>query len=219
MILQTILGHKRAVVGAALLLGTTTAAAVTGNVPFVADEDPIVVDEAQPDEANEEPTGSTPTTTEATSTTSTTEAPADTTGEDSTDVDGELAGGDGGEILPPADEDGVPYGLVDCDEATTHGEYVSGVARDPRIEGSRGEIVSQAARTSCGKDRAATTPDEGEEPESDDAEDEDDEGADADERDRDANEAEGQERGKGNGNANGNGNGQGHGNGGGKKDR
>ena len=47
-----------------------------------------------------------------------------------------------------------------CDEASTHGEYVSAVARD-RVDESvpHGERVSEAAHTDCGK-----TDDDGGEP-------------------------------------------------------
>ncbi|NNF53838.1 MAG: hypothetical protein HKN03_05275 [Acidimicrobiales bacterium] len=55
------------------------------------------------------------------------------------------------EVLPPVNAEGVEYGDVLCADAKNHGQYVSGVAKDDTIEGNRGEIVSQAAKTNCGK--------------------------------------------------------------------
>ena len=163
MIIQTILAHKVAAVGAALVLGTTSVAvAATGNVPFLSDDDPVVeVVEATGEEAAEE---APPETGEPVSDTDADEATdeADRDGEGEETAGGEPPAADGSaddvvatgredEVLPPVNEEGEPYGDVPCEDARNHGDYVSGVARDDSIEGNRGEIVSQAAQTSCGK--------------------------------------------------------------------
>jgi hypothetical protein len=168
VILQTILGHKVASVAAALLLGTTTAAAAaTGNIPFATDEEPAVevetpeVQEAQedapPDEPTEDVTGEGP---EEDGPPSDEAAPVDeeSVGEDRPVAEDDMPEQD--EVLPPIGDDGEPYGDVDCDDAGNHGEYVSGVAKDESIDGNRGQIVSQAARTSCGKEDGGSEPTE-----------------------------------------------------------
>ena len=75
---------------------------------------------------------------------------------DETDDDskvGELDEEESDEVLPPFNEDANRfYGDVLCEDAENHGEYVSGVAKDELPDGvRRGEIVSQAAKTECGK--------------------------------------------------------------------
>lgn len=227
MIIQTILGHKVAAIGAALILGTTTAAAATGTVPFVQDEDPAVDVEAIVEEETEETESETGGDGEGD--TGSEEAPAEDATDEGDDAAGEESpaeeegsgdedGEDDGdadakdEVLPPVNEDEGPYLPELCEEAENHGEYVSGVARDDSIEGNRGEIVSQEARGTCGKGAEETETPETDVEEDDDAEDEADDKVD--DADDDADDGERAERGNGNksnGN-NGNGNGQGRGN-------
>jgi hypothetical protein len=225
VIIQTILGHKVAAIGAVLVLGTTTAAAAaTGNVPFVQEDEPAVEVQATDDEEEAEEAE------DEVGTDSDAEAPAveeETEAEDDSTDDAPIAEDEGSsdddngqkeEVLPPVDDEGNPYGLVLCEEAVNHGEYVSGVAHDNTIKGNRGQIVSQAARTSCGKDDGPGEPEAAEEEETKEAD------ADDDAKSEEDREAEGHddadddhkdrpdraERGHGNsGNGNGNGNGRG----------
>jgi hypothetical protein len=114
----------------------------------------------------------------------------------------------------PLDGMGVPYGDVACADAENHGEYVSGVARDSRVDdadGNRGSIVSEAAQTDCGK---TDDDDESDDDESDSEDIEDDTSDDDDDRD-DKSDDDDDDRGN-NGNGNGN---NGNGNGNGKKDK
>lgn len=124
MIVQSILGHKVAAAALALALGGTSAAAATGNLSISMDETVELTDEslAELDDEVAE-----------------------------LDESESKTGDDEAEILPPVNDEGVPYGDVACDDAKNHGEYVSGVAKDDTIEGNRGSIVSQAAKTDCGK--------------------------------------------------------------------
>ena len=122
MIFQSIVGHKMAAAALALTLGGTSAAAATGNLPIVQD-DPVELTED-----------------------STTEVEIEVEADEAVSEDEPKD-----EVLPPVNADGVEYGDVACADAVNHGEYVSGVAKDDTIEGNRGEIVSQAAKTNCGK--------------------------------------------------------------------
>ena len=122
MIVQSLLGHKVAAAALALTLGGTSAAAATGNLPIVQD-DPVEL-------------------TEDTKTDIEIELEVE-------EIDSENEPKE--EVLPPLNAIGEEYGDVDCDTAVNHGEYVSSVAKDDTITGNRGEIVSQAAKTNCGK--------------------------------------------------------------------
>ncbi len=122
MIVQSLLGHKVAAAALALTLGGTSTAAATGNLPIVQD-DPVELTED-----------------------STTEVEIEVETDEAVSEDEPKE-----EVLPPVNADGVEYGDVACADAVNHGEYVSGVAKDDTIEGNRGEIVSQAAKTNCGK--------------------------------------------------------------------
>ena len=139
MIIKTIIGHKVAAIAGALVLGTTTVAAASGNVPFVQDEPEVETAEVI-EEAPEE-TGAAVTPDVVIAQVEEIEAVEE--------IETEI---DESEVQPPMNEDGEAYGDVECDDAENHGEYVSGVAHDDSIEGNKGEIVSQAAKTSCGKD-------------------------------------------------------------------
>lgn len=122
MIVQALVGHKLAAATLALALGGTSAIAATGNLPIVQD-DPV-------------------------------ERTEDTTTDVEIEVEADEADSEKEpkeEVLPPVNADGVEYGDVACADARNHGEYVSGVAKDDSIEGNRGEVVSQAAKTNCGK--------------------------------------------------------------------
>lgn len=228
MIIQTILGHKVAAVGAALVLGTTTAAAATGNVPLIQDEDPAVeveaiveeeIEEGDSDSDVEDDTGSDEApaedATDDDADTAGEEPPAEEEGSEEDEEGSEADDGDADakeEVLPPENENGEPYNPELCRNAENHGEYVSGVAGDDSIEGNRGEIVSQEARGTCGKGAEQTEAPETDVEADDDAEDEaDDKVDDADDDADDGERAERAERGNGNGN-NGNGNGRGRGN-------
>ncbi len=122
MIVQSLLGHKVAAAALALTLGGTSAAAATGNLPIVQD-DPVELTED-----------------------STTDVEIEVEADEAVSEDEPKE-----KVLPPVNADGVEYGDVACSDAVNHGEYVSGVAKDDTIEGNRGEIVSQAAKTNCGK--------------------------------------------------------------------
>ncbi len=136
MIVQSILGHKVAAAALALALGGTSAVAATGNLPTALD-DPVELTDDSAEEMDDK-----------------TKEPDEIESATDDDIEVEIAGNgedDKDEVLPPADNDGVEYGDVACDDAKNHGEYVSGVAQDDTIEGNRGAIVSQAAKTDCGK--------------------------------------------------------------------
>jgi hypothetical protein len=150
LLLNLILGHKVAAAVVAITIGGTGAAAA-GAVPFLEHEG-VPVEEVDPDEttetivADDEPSADVTVQDEAAGAE---EAEGDTEDavEDAPEVESEEA-----RFEPPVDEDGDPYGDVDCDEARNHGEYVSSVAHDDSIPGPRGRVISQAARTDCGRD-------------------------------------------------------------------
>lgn len=121
MIVQSLISHKVAAAALAVALGGTSAAAATGNLPIVQDDPVELTDDTTDIEI---------------------EIEAD---------ENESANEPKEEVLPPVNADGVEYGDVACADAKNHGQYVSGVAKDDTIEGNRGEIVSQAAKTNCGK--------------------------------------------------------------------
>lgn len=206
MIGKLLLANKLAsLAGTAAVVTATSAAAVTGNLPVVQAEP--VEDVSALVETDTTDGSDTTVTTDGSDTTETTDG-SDTTettdGSDTTDTsDGDelLLDGNGIPIL----SDGSAYGEVGCDG--THGDYVSSVAQDDDIEGPRGRIVSEAARSSCGKDDDAD--------DSDDVDDSDDESDDSDDSDDEpeveATETPGNGRQGGGSNRGGNGNGGGRG--------
>ncbi|MCZ7526487.1 MAG: hypothetical protein M5U14_09005 [Acidimicrobiia bacterium] len=148
------LGTKAATLGAAGVLSLGgVAAAATGSLP-----DPVqdVVSDAAGHVGLELPSPG-----EATSGEPTSGEGADT--EELSRVvepqgDEDPTGGEGGttDSQEGTSEDGAEElgeGLVECDEAVNHGEYVSSVARseDPEDGTTHGERVSEAARSHCGK--------------------------------------------------------------------
>lgn len=200
LIVKLFLAHKMAsLAGAAVVASATTAAAATGAIPIVDLSPPegivVVVDES----------GSEGTVSEDTISENT--IPDETVPEgaasDDTVPDGELLLDQPG---VPILSDGNAYGEVGCEG--THGAYVSSVAHDDDIVGPRGHIVSEAARSSCGKPE-----DESEESDADEEDEsvEDDESVDEDE-DEDATDSDDATRGskpiRGTGNGRGNGHGR-----------
>ncbi len=162
MIGKLLLANKLAsLAGTAAVVTATSAAAVTGNLPVVQAEPVEDVSALVETDTTDTTDGSdTTVTTDGSDTTETTDG-SDTTettdGSDTTDTS------DGDEL--ELDENGIPilsdgsaYGEVGCDG--THGDYVSSVAQDDDIEGPRGRIVSEAARSSCGKDDDADDSDD-----------------------------------------------------------
>lgn len=136
MLIRLAFAHKLATVAGAGLLGTATAAAaISADLPLIDPEpDPVEIVE----EGVEEPL--------VLDTVSDGADPSSDAGE----IDVEAATDDVAGFEPPVDADGVPYG--DGCDAGNHGDYVSSVARDERLRGAgKGSIVSQAARTECGK--------------------------------------------------------------------
>ncbi len=153
MIIKTLVAHKVGIaLGASVLGYSTVAAAATGVIPVGVDadsteiaaavEEEVAVDDTILDELIVEENPGEPDDSDAN------ETDADETDAGETDESEES---DESEVLPPVQDDGTPYGDVACDDAVNHGEYVSSVAKDDDIKDNKGSIVSQAAKTSCGK--------------------------------------------------------------------
>ncbi len=203
MIVKLLLANKLAsLAGTAAVVTATSAAAVTGNLPVVQAEP---VEDVSALVETDTTDGSDTTVTVTVDGSDTTET---TDGSDTTDTsDGDALELDENGI--PVLSDGSAYGEVGCDG--THGDYVSSVAQDDDIEGPRGRIVSEAARSSCGKDDDSDDSDSDDE--SDDPDDSDDSN---DEPEVEATETPGNGRQGGDSNRGGNSGGNGNGNRGGR---
>jgi hypothetical protein len=135
----SLLGRAVAPALAVLLLGIGGAAAA-GVAATSEPTDPPTT-QAPTTEAPVDPTA--PPTTDAPPTDEPTEAPTDEPTEAPTDEPTEVP------TSPPATDDGS--GVIACDQARNHGEYVSSVARNAPKGPERGAVVSEAAKSDCGK--------------------------------------------------------------------
>lgn len=136
VILKTIFGHKVAAAAAAMALGSTGVAAASGNVAFLVEEEVPAQTEVVAEVELES--------------TEQVAVQIEVVEDEQVELEEDPAIIEDDEVLPPTNE-GEPYGDVVCDDAENHGHYVSGVARDRSIESPRGQIISQAAQTDCGK--------------------------------------------------------------------
>ena len=170
MIIKSIVGHKVAAVAGALVLGTSAAAAASGGVPFVQDEPDVEVAEVveEVEEVEEK--------TETTTTTTTTTAAV----EEANEPEGELAANEDDELYDPEL-------CAEADDAERHGLYVSGVAHavSDSDDGNKGQIVSDAAKTQCGKPDHETDDIESDDDEARHSDDDDDDAHDSDDDDHD----------------------------------
>lgn len=143
-----------AAIGVMSLVGV--AAAGTAGIVLLADDDTeATIGDDLDDDTPASTTTTSTTTSTTTTTTTTTAAPVDEVDDDDDDEAGDDERERGDEIEGVDASDGLDDDELEklCEAAVNHGEYVSAVARDKEteVEGARGQRVSEAAQSDCGK--------------------------------------------------------------------